>query len=338
MRILSLAILVLSTLPAVAQDGFRDRDVRFRMRWYPSIESVGGNGSMDEIERRRLRAFGMEGGEKKFIFIYVRPITEDREPAEFSTFAEALQASREAWAFVKMDFDKENPYQKAWQLKGAPACIGADLHGNDFVKLGAASTDSIRGILRNTPGEITRYETKIKSDFGKATDLLKTDEERGAKALVDLIAIGRKGYKEIADAQTRLGELAENAMRKGDLASAVSLDAAVDYYEELVKIYKASAPGVRAEIAAAVVDHARGNAAAAIARLHKVMKYDVRLLKAEVDQAGKALDEIGKSCEQKIDAALLLPDKAQVKEALRKLAKDYAGTEAGRHAAELAAK
>jgi lipopolysaccharide biosynthesis regulator YciM len=280
----------------------------------------------------------MEAGDKKFIFIYVRPITEDREPVEFSTFAEALQASREAWAFVKMDFDRENPYQKSWGLKGAPACIGADLHGNDFVKLGAASTDSIRGILRNTPGEITRYETRIKSDYGKAMELLKSDEERGAKALVDLVAIGKKGYKEIADAQSRLGELSESALRKGELASAVSLDAALDYYEELVKAYKASAPGVRAEIAAAVVEHARGNAAAAIARLHKIMKYDPRLLKAEVGQAGQALEEIGKSCEQKIDAALLLPDKGQVKEALRKLAKDYAGTEAGRHAAELAAK
>lgn len=332
MRSTFIALLTLAAaLPGSAQEGFRDRDMRTRIRWYPSVESVGGGAGMDELERRRLRAFGQEPSEKKYIFVYIRPITEDKEPNEFSQFADALNASREAWGFVKMDFDKENPHQKAWGIKGAPACVGCDLFGNDFFKMGAASTDAIRNILKGTPEAVARYEGRLKSDYTKAMDTLKLDEDRAAKLFVEIVAGGKKGYKEVTESQAKLGELTENALRKGDLASAVSPETGIEYLEDLVKTYKSSAPGVRAEISIAVLDHARGNAQPAIQRLQKIQKY---AQKPELDAAAKALEEVSKAGDQRIDAALLLPDKAQAKEAVRKLAKDYAGTEAGRRAAD----
>ena len=97
---------------------------------------------------------------------------------------------------------------------------------------------------------------------------------------------------------------------------------------------RSTAPGAKAEIALALLDHSRGNILPAIQRLLSVMKYDARLLKPEVEAAAKALDEISKAGDARIEGALNGPDKAVAKEVLRKLAKDYAGTDAGKHAAD----
>jgi hypothetical protein len=323
-----------AVLPASAQEGFRG-DARTRVRWYPSVESVvGGGGGTDELERRRLRAFGMEPSEKKYIFVYIRPVTEEKEPNEFSTFADVLNAARDAWAFVKMDLDKENAHQKAWGVRGAPSIVGCDLHGNDFTRATGHSTDAIRSVLKNTPDAVSRYQAKLKSDFAKASDTLKIDEERGAKLFVDLVAIGKRGYKEIVDAQEKIAEISAQALRKGELASAVSLDAGVEYLEELVKTYKSSAPGIQAEVSLALLDHARGNVQPSIQRLVRLQKLDLRGMKAEQEALARAFMEVDKAGVQKIEAAQTLPDKAQSREALKRLAKDYAGTEAGRQAAE----
>jgi len=121
-----------------------------------------------------------------------------------------------------MDLDRENVYQKAWGVKSAPACIGCDLYANDFFKAGAVSVDAIRGVVRSTPELIAKYEAKLKSDFAKATDVIKTDEEKGLKLLVDVCVTGKNGYKEVSEAQTKLNELTESLFKKGELASAVS--------------------------------------------------------------------------------------------------------------------
>jgi polyhydroxyalkanoate synthesis regulator phasin len=277
---------------------------------------------------------GLEPTDKKYIFVYIRPLTEDKEPNEFSTCQDALEAARTTWAFVKVDFDAQNVYQKAWGVKSAPAVIGCDLFANDFVKAGSVSVDAIRSVVRNTPDLVIKYETKLKADFTKATDLVKTDEEKGMKLLVDICLTGKNGYKEVTEAQTKLNELTDSLFKKGELASAVSPEAGTEYFDELVKLYRTTAPGARAEVFLAVLDHARGNIQPAIQRLIKVTKYDPRLLKTEVESANKALDEISKAGDAKIEAALAGPDKALAKESVRKLARDYAGTDAGKHATE----
>jgi len=313
--------------------GMRDRE---RINWFNSIDKVSTGGNLSPMELRRLKAMGIEPTDKKFIFVYIRPISEDTEPRVFATCQDSLDASRGSWAFVKMDFDKENAFQKAWGVRSAPACIGCDIYGNDFVKMSGPTIDVIRSIIAGTPKGVAEYEAKLKSDFGKASEALKSDEERAAKLFVDICLAGKNGYKEVNESHTKLNELTESAFRKGELAAAVSTDAGVEYFEDLVKAFRTTGPGAKAEIFAAILDHARGNVQPAIQRLMKVAKYDPRGFKPEIEAANKALDEVSKAGDAKIEGALNGPDKALAKEIVRKLAKEYAGTEAAKHANEAA--
>ncbi|HLF92374.1 MAG TPA: hypothetical protein VJB14_02865, partial [Planctomycetota bacterium] len=308
----------------------RDRE-RERIPWANTVEkAASGDAGRDFFGRRR------DPVDKKYIFVYIRPFNEETEPREFVNCQDVMDAIGGPWSFAKLDFDKENSHQKAWGVKTAPMIIGCDLHGNDFVKVAGTSIDNIRTVIRNTPPLIQAYETRLKADFQKATDAVKSDEEKGAKLFVDICLTGKKGYKEVSESQAKLGEITEIAFKKGELASAVSPESGVEYHEDLVKLYRSTAPGAKAEIVLAMLDHARGNVQPAIQRLLKVMKYDVRVLKNEVDAAAKALEDISKAGDAKIEVALSGPDKALAREVLRKLAKDYQGTDAGKHAADAA--
>jgi hypothetical protein len=295
----------------------------------------GATENLSPADKRRLKAIGAEPGDKKYIFVYIRATDEAMmEPREVSTSADAHEAARGAWSFVLLDFDKENPYQKAWKIANGPACVGCDIYGNDFIKVGGATIDNIRTILKNTPDAIARYEARLKADFQKATESLKTDEEKGAKLFVDICLGGKNGYKEVGESHAKLNELTESAFRKGELAAAVSVEMGIDYYDDMVKIYRTTPPGAKAEMMLALLDHARGNVQPAIQRLLKIQK-DTRTLKPEIESAQKALDEISKAGDVKIEAALA-GDRSAAKEILRKLARDYGGTEAAKHAADAA--
>ena len=322
---------------AHAQGGFGGRADRERIPWLRGGMDRAVSGSPDNLspfEKRRLKSQGIEPSEKKYIFVYIRGTKEETtEPREVANCADAVEASRSAWYFVLLDFDPENAYQKAWGFKSGPACIGCDIFGNDFVKFPGLTIDIIRTVLKTTPDQVQKYEAKLKYDFQKASDTVKSDEEKGAKLFVDICLLGKTGYKEVGESHTKLTELTESSLRKGELATAVSPEMGVDYLEDLVKVYRATSPGVKAEVMLALLEHARGNVQPAIQRLLKVLKYDARSLKSEIESAQKALDEISKAGDAKIDSALA-GDRAVAKEILRKLAKDYAGTDAGKHAAD----
>ncbi|HVR87072.1 MAG TPA: hypothetical protein VMU54_22295, partial [Planctomycetota bacterium] len=242
-------ILGLAALAEAQAGGGLGRGMGERIPWYPSIEKVNsGDILLTPAERRRLKATGQEPSDKKYIFVYIRPLNEDKEPNEFGTCKDALEAAHSSWAFVKMDIDRENVYQKAWGIRSAPACIGCDLFGNDFVKVAAVSVDAIRRVLASTPDQVASYEAKLKADLAKATEALKSDEERGLKLLVEVCLAAKNGYKETADAQKTLNEISESVFRKGELASAVSPETGSEYFDELVKLYRSTAPGVRAEV------------------------------------------------------------------------------------------
>ena len=327
------AALLACAASAAAQ---RDRDdfMGRRVAWYPSLESaMGGGGELSEFERRRMRFFGENPVDKKFIFVYVRPMQEEKEPSEFNN-QDVVVASRGAWCFVKLDFDKENRWLKAWGVNRAPAVIGADLHGNDFLKHPAASIDAVRGILKNVPDAVARYEAKLKSDWTRVNDHLKLDEEKGAKALIDFCGFAKPGYKETGEAQAKLAEISDAALRRGELAESVSVDSGIAYYDDLAKSYAKTTPGLLAQIRVAFLEHERGNVRKGIDALHKIQKLD-RLSPHEMEEANRALLEISKRGEQKIDAALGLPDRAAAKDALRRIASEYAGTEAGRRALDV---
>src|SRR5689334_12016944 len=70
---------------AQAGGGFGRGDLRERIPWYASIDKVGNGDNLTPMERRRLKAMGVEPSEKKYIFIYIRPLSEDKEPNEFNT-------------------------------------------------------------------------------------------------------------------------------------------------------------------------------------------------------------------------------------------------------------
>ena len=327
------AVLLACASSALAQ---RDRDDMMgrRVTWYPSIESAtGGGGELSEMERRRMRFFGEQQVDKKFLFVYVRPLNEEKEPNEFAN-QDVVTQSRGAWCFVKMDFDKENRWLKAWGVGRAPAIIGADLHGNDFGKAASASIDAVRGLLKTVPDAVTKYEAKLRSDWSRVNDQLKLDDDKGAKLLVDFCQFAKPGYKETGEANTRLTEISEAALRRGELAESVSVDTGISYYDDLSKTYGKTAPGILSQIRLAFLEHERGNVRKAIDALQKVQKLD-RLSPHEMEEANRSLHEISKRGEKKIDNALVNPDRTAAKEVLRKLAAEYAGTDAGRRAADV---
>src|SRR6185503_2753387 len=178
----TLAIAFTVALGGLAHAQGFGRDMgRDRIQWSRSLDAaMKGGDNLSEFEKRRLKAMGIEPQDKKYIFVYIRPTTEDTEPREFNTCQDAVDAYRGAWTFVKLDFDKESAVQKAWKVTSAPACIGCDLYGNDFVKLGVPSVDTIRSVIRGTPQAVAAYEAKLKADYQKANDLVKSEDERGS--------------------------------------------------------------------------------------------------------------------------------------------------------------
>jgi hypothetical protein len=266
---------------------FGERGVR--VHWAPSIESATSTDS--ESARGKVGKMFGEPVEKKYLLVYVRPPSESNDPGEFSN-DDVVKASYREWSFVKMDPDKDNPYLKSWGIKTAGVVMGCDLHGNAFMGPVTSSADQLRRILGGLPGAVFAYEQKIKNDFGKAVDAIKTDEARGTKLLIDLVATGKPGYKEVTQAQARLTEQADAAFKRGELAESVSPETGIEYYDEISKTYKGTPPGARADLKLARLERERGNAKGALAKLQAVAKLDPRAFKAEVEEAQKALEEM----------------------------------------------
>ena len=324
------AVLLACAAPALAQRGPEDMMAR-RLSWYPSLEAaMGGGDGLSEMERRRMRFFGEQAQDKKYILVYVRPLSEEKEPGDFQN-ADVITQSRGPWAFVKMDFDKENKWLKTWGIGRAPAVIGTDLHGNEFGK--AASSDAVRGLLKSVPDQVAKYEAKIRADWSKTSDLLKVDEDRGTKMLVDFCQGAKPGYKETGEANAKLTEVSESALKRGELAESVSVDAGAGYYDDLSRTYGKTAPGILSQIRLAFLESERGNVRKGLDSLQRILKE--RLSPHETEEANKTVQEISKRGELKIESALSNPDKTAAKDALRKLAADYAGTDAGKRAADV---
>jgi len=298
--VLTGAILLALACPAAAWaqgkggDFGKDGKSGFRLDWYGSVEKAISRESDDGDRKRRAFLKEPEPSEKKYIFVYVRATADERDPGEFQT-QDVLSASRDRWCFVRMEFDRDNARLKSWGVRGAPAIIGCDMKGNDFVKSATLSSDQVKRVLLGTPEEIQRHEQKLRADSAKAMDLLRTDEARAVRTLVEIVVKGKQGYKEVTEAQVKLNELAETFFRRGEVAESLGPDAGVEYYDELAKAYRGTPPGARAEIRAARLDHERGGTKTSVQRLQAVVKLDPGVFKAEIDEAQKALDEIAKA-------------------------------------------
>jgi hypothetical protein len=338
----SLVFVLALSAQAFAQKGgkggfggeFGDRGGPTRPRWVNNMDSVAA--PEDPFEARRRKMMGLDPAEKKYMLVYIRPQAETEDPAAFNS-VDISKLSHDSFVFVKMDFDKDNAYQKGWGVKVAPMVIGCDLHTNEFIKTNAVSLDSLRRVVGGLPEVIARYETELKSDFAKANEAVKTDEPKAMKLFVKIVSDGKKGYKEVDESATKVHDYAEGALRKADLPESVSPEAGIDFLDEVSKIFKGTAPGVQADIRIARLDHDRGLAAKAIERLSPIIQKADPKLKSEVESAARALEDISKAGEAKVELAAS-GDRAIARETLKKLASDYKGTEAGKRALEAAKK
>ncbi len=336
--LLSALFSLLPAAPARAQEGggplgpFDDRAGFYRTRkiaWQSSIESA-----LNTTERSNEDPSGTV---KRYIFVYVYPPGGDKEPNIFNN-NDLTAASYEDWIFVKFEFEKENPALRILGVRSAPACLGCDIFSNAFAQTSVVAIGTVRGLVKSTPDLIARYEQKLKIDFNRATTLAQTDPSRAARLFAGIVADGKPGYKEFMESLARLEELTVPVFNAGEMAESVSVEAGIAFYEERAKTYANTPPGARAEIRLALLEHLADHIQTGLQRLLKIQKLDPRIFKNEISAADRAIETISQAGEEKIQAIEAKADRNAAKEGLRKLARDYAGTAAGRHAAEAARK
>lgn len=289
----AVAFVLLLSAQAFAQKGggkgeFGEKG--FRVNWASSLESAVNAESEERMRGKFPKGFGGESVEKRYLLVYIRPLAESSDPGEFSN-EDVVRASYREWTFVKMDPDKDNPNLKSWGVKTAGVVVGCDLHANAFMGPVTSSADQLRRILGALPGAVAAYEQKLRVEYGKAVETIRADETRGTRLLIDLVASGKPGYKEVAQSQARLNEQAESAFRRGDLAESVSPETGIEFFEEVAKTYKGTPPGVRADLRLARLERERGNSKGALAKLQPILKLDPRVFKAEIEEAQKLLEE-----------------------------------------------
>ena len=337
-RALLAAAMSLLAMDAAAQiDGFDFGSYRTRTTFFENLDRVisgmsGTGEGMEDGGRGRSRSVR----NKQHILVYIHNGTGTREPQEFNHAAPIRQSYGE-WAFVKLQFDADDPFIKAWGIRRAPGLVALDRFGNHFLRPMNLSTNSIKYLTAKHPLAIAQYEGKLKSEFDKAIGFLDKDESKALGGLLNIVANGKMGYKLVEESRQLLEEHSASAFRKADLAESVSASVGIDYLQTLIKMYKKTPWSARAEIRIAKVEHHNGSVQPAIQRLNKIQKYDRSYLGKEKIKVDEALAEVSRAGTEKIDTVLAMDDRTEAKVQLKKIAKDYAGTDAGRRAALAAA-
>ena len=273
---------------------------------------------------------------KRHILVLITKGTEERLPQGFN-HAEPIRLSHSTWAFTKVKFDRDDPRMKAWGIGRAPGLVALDRYGNIFLRAMALSSNSIKFLTVRHPLAVAQYEAKLKAEFDRAIGYLEADEAKSLGGLLSIVENGKTGYKLVSESKMLLEEHSKAAFQKAELAESVSQDDAIEYLQGLIKIYRKTPWSSRAEIRIALVEHHSGAIQPAILRLQKIGKYPKQRLGDESETLKQALDELSRAGTEKIDEALALEDRAEAKETLKQIARDYAGTDAGRRAALAAA-
>jgi hypothetical protein len=319
MRQLAVAVALLAASQAAwAQGGGRDRNRR--VEWSDSVDD--GKGRLNNNRR--------------FLLVYIRPADEASDPSEFRN-TDVVDASRDSFSFVKIAYDKDAPEIKEWRVPSAPMILGCDKHGNEVIRQAGAGIDHIRAVIKGAADGVAKLEATIKSLKNKIDEADKSgDRARTVKACLELVKLGKKGYPEIPAALAKIESLAAEEWKKVEIAETVDEATAIQSLEGISKEFAGSPPGAEAEIRIADRENKAGSVAAAIARLLKVLKLPLPLFKEKVDEAQKLLDAISAEGAEKVDAAAKIAagDRDKGREALRKLQKEYAGTEASKKASE----
>jgi hypothetical protein len=272
----------------------------------------------------------VENPEKKYILVYIHPPREKKDPTLFSNH-DLIKASHANWGFVKMYLDPENRLQEQWGIKTAPVFVGCDRHGNDFHKIAGAQLNGVRGLIRSLPAVIQKFEARLKADYDRAVKDVSSDPKRSIGRFVNIVLLDKIGYKEIGESLKLLEELAEEDFKKGELIESADTAKALVYYEDLVRTYKTTPVGLKVEIRIARIENSNGRIQSALKRLRDILKLRGHYLGPVREAARKAIDEISKEGDAKIEAALL-GDATKIREKLLQISRDYDDTEAGRRA------
>jgi hypothetical protein len=314
-RFLVGVIVFAGALEATAQGGKgRDR----RVNWSDSIPDSGGLA---------------KNSPKRFILIYVRPAEEPSDPTEFRN-QDVVDASNESFTFVKLAYDKESTEVKEYRIPGAPMLIGCDKFGNEVTRQVGFDIVKLRAILSSTPENVLKLEATLKSASSKLEEAVKTgDRGRIVKGCLDVLKLARKGYPELKAAADRIDALAAEEWKKVEIAESVDDAKAIEVLEAIAHDFAGTPPSAQAEIQVAQREHKAGSVAAAIVRLGKVVK---SVFKKEADEAQKAIEAIAAEGVEKVETAhqFASQDKEKAREQLKKIQKDYAGTEASKKALE----
>jgi hypothetical protein len=267
----------------------------------------------------------------KFIFCYVYPTGEAKDPAPFR-LKEFVDASYGNWVFTKRAFDKDDAGLKRLRVTSAPTILGMDKFGNAFPRASVVSVAAIRSIVKSTPEQVAKFKSKLVSDWRRAGQALEDgDESKAVKICVEIVTSGRQGYEEIDGAFKKLREIGDKRLKaaeeSGDLKA----------LQQIVAEFKETPPGADAEIRLARAEWDKEAAAPAIARLQKVCAAGGERFADQRETAQKLLDEIVQEGIARVGRALKLAAAGETelaKSALRKVQADYKGTEAARRASE----
>ncbi len=303
-------------LDAWAQGGRGGRDGR--IDWHESVPDPGGV---------------TKGQAKRFVLIYVRTAEEASDPTEFRN-SDIVQASQGAFTFVKLAYDKESAETKEYRIPSAPMLIGCDKWGNEVTRQMGVDIVKLRAIIQSVPDLVAKLEATIKAASAKMDEAAKRgDRAATVKACLDVLKLARRGYPELEAATKKIESLAAEEFKKVEIAASVDDAKAVEVLETIVKDFAGAAPAAAAEIQMAQFENRAGSIAAAIGRLLKVVK---SAFKKESEEAQKAIEAISAEGLEKVATAqqFAAQDKDKAREQLRKLQKDYAGTEASRKALE----
>jgi hypothetical protein len=307
-------ILLALTLIAAGQD--RDRDRERRAVWCESVES----------------ALGQITPNRRLLFVYVAPASDPGDPTVFRN--PDVQAAAETFVPVKIIFDKEHPDLKEYRVASAPAILCCDRYGNEVARGTSLSVDVVRGLIRTAPDAAAKLEAHVRSLGARVEEAERSGERaRILKACADVIRTGKRGFPEIAAAAKKLDALAEPEFAKVDLAASVDARTAIEQFERIAKEFAGTPPAVRAEVRIAELENGRGSAAAAVARLQKASVAASPAFEAVAKEARETLDRVVREGIDRVAEAEKLP-REQAREALRKLQKEYAGTEAGKSAGQ----
>ena len=136
--------------------------------------------------------------------------------------------------------------------------------------------------------------SKSESAFREAVRMLDAEPERGVKEIFRLLErYGDDSEGAEAAIQALLSQSAD-ALRKSELAESVSVDAGIEYLEQVARIYTPLPQGVKAEIRIAELEQGRGNIQAARQRLDKVLAYPQPFLKETLADAAALRDRIAR--------------------------------------------